>query len=302
MAIKKLTIIICTHNRCELLKDCLRSFEQQTCKAFQLLVIDNLSEDGTAKYSQEIVKKTDWIDYQICSEVGLSHARNIGAEIASTEWVGYVDDDAVVPVNFIQLIIEEIKRAEYDAFGGVYYPWYREGRPIWYSDRWGGNYHEYVKQGRRELQAGEYFSGGIAFYRKELISKTGGFDTNFGMKGSQIGYGEENVFQDLIRVNGGKLGINPNISMKHLVADYKLKISWHRRAQFESGKSSARQEQVNLSIIRGTVNLLFAPLYSLRKLKINDFVNITGLVVGACVLVLRSQSYYCGRLWERIIR
>lgn len=294
------TIIICTHNRCAVLKDCINSFIKQSETDFKLLIIDNNSSDETPKYGVQWAKDYSWIEYDVCLEIGLSNARNKGAALATTEWVGYIDDDAIVTRNFMKVVNAEIKVSHYDAFGGVYYPWYREGRPFWFSDRWGGNYHGYVERGRRELNATEYFSGGIAFYKKKWINTSQGFDPRFGMKGESIGYGEENVFQDLIRSNGGKLGINPEIKMKHLVASYKLKLMWHMRAQFENGRSSIRRQQCHQPLILLFVYSICAPVLSMRNITITDFPCFAGVLGGSLVTWLRSQSYYAGRMYQRL--
>lgn len=295
-----LTIIICTHNRCDLLRDCVDSLKGQSVTDFYLLIMDNHSRDGTCDYGRVLAAEHDWISYGSCDDVGLSHARNLGAQLAVTEWIGYVDDDAVVPANFVEEVYKEIARNEYDAFGGVYYPWYRCGRPLWFSDRWGGNYHGYVTDGRRELGAGEYFSGGIAFYRRSLVVESQGFDARYGMRGSSIGYGEENVFQDVIRSAGRTLGINPNISMNHLVGSYKLSLIWHLRSQFESGRSEARRGTKEVSIVKDVLYLFFAPVYSLRNVRVKDYASWIGVCSGGCVTFLRSLSYYGGKMWERM--
>ncbi len=46
-------VVIVTHNRLELLKECLTHVEAQTTAAMQIIVVDNASEDGTAQFLRE---------------------------------------------------------------------------------------------------------------------------------------------------------------------------------------------------------------------------------------------------------
>lgn len=295
MSYLNVTIIICTHNRASLLEECLNCFGHQDRQDFELLIVDNISSDNTASIAQKFVEGKDWADYSLCSVLGLSHARNHGAHQARSAWIGYVDDDALVESDFISNVLKEIELGEFDAFGGVYHPWYKYGRPCWFSDTYGGNVQMYPEGGRRALHEHEYFSGGIAFYRRQLLIEGDSFPGEFGMKGNVIGYGEENVVQEKIRSLGGVLGISPSISMMHLVAPYKLHLSWHLKSQYESGRAHVRQYGRELAFKRVSY-FLIGPILRLKKVRRKDFKNLRGWVFGSFVAVLRGVSYYWGRL------
>lgn len=63
-------VVIVTHNRLELLKECLTHVEAQTTAAMQIIVVDNASEDGTAQFLRE---KANHCGYRV-----LTCAENIG--------------------------------------------------------------------------------------------------------------------------------------------------------------------------------------------------------------------------------
>lgn len=46
-------VVIVTHNRLELLKECLMHVEEQTVAAMEIIVVDNASNDGTAQFLRE---------------------------------------------------------------------------------------------------------------------------------------------------------------------------------------------------------------------------------------------------------
>ena len=288
-----LTIIICTYDRGDVLKDCLESLSLQEDQNFDLLIVDNgLTRQGEqcANYFLEHHPKWRFIK---CCDVGLSYARNCGVEESDTEWVGYLDDDATVKSDFINQVKNVIKRREFDAFGGVYYPWYREGRKKWYSDKYGGNAHAYLPLKRRELHQEEFFSGGIAFYKKEIIKSVGGFNPNLGMKGLSVAYGEETELQNILREKGYKLGIAPEVSMNHLVAQYKLSLKWQIVANYQKGKAVYR---ISGNPNKIKVFMMMIPRAAKVALRVNasDYDSRTGCLMGRCVEFIRMLALNIG--------
>lgn len=88
------SVIIPTYNRKELCKRAVSSVFSQTNKDYELIVIDDCSNDGTsAKYLCEGSKSL--IYKKLGSNSGVSRARNIGVDIASGTWLAFLDSDDV---------------------------------------------------------------------------------------------------------------------------------------------------------------------------------------------------------------
>ena len=86
------SIIIPTYNRCDLLRKAVNSVLTQTYKNFEIIIIDNYSDDNT----QEIVEgfKNNKIIYQkIHNEGIIGKSRNLGIKISSGKWVAFLDSD-----------------------------------------------------------------------------------------------------------------------------------------------------------------------------------------------------------------
>ena len=235
---KKISVIICTYNRAEILKECLdsllnSSFDQ---KAFEIIVIDNNSTDLTKKVVKEHIIPDDVLRYCLEKKQGLSFARNRGWKEAKGLWVCYLDDDSYIGENFFQKIIETIERNEFDIFGGVYLPWYKYGKPKWYLDDYASNYKKNHNLGA--LAFNEFVDGGIMIVRRSVFKDIGGFSKEFGMNGENIGYGEEIDFQIRAREGGKNVGFNPEIIIFHLVPKYKLRINWFVKSNYYNGKQS----------------------------------------------------------------
>lgn len=92
----KVTAIITTHNRCELLKKAIKSVLNQTYKNIEIIVVDDNSDDNTEKYMQNIIKENPEIKYKRLTNKNLSggnYARNVGIKESTGEYIAFLDDD-----------------------------------------------------------------------------------------------------------------------------------------------------------------------------------------------------------------
>ena len=85
-----LSIVITTYNRKEFLLEAIKSIENQNFKNYEIIVIDDHSNDGT----RELFKYQDEIKYLYCdNHNGPSVNRKKGLEIAQGEFIIFMDDD-----------------------------------------------------------------------------------------------------------------------------------------------------------------------------------------------------------------
>lgn len=92
----KVSAIITTHNRCELLKKAIKSVIKQTYKNIECIVIDDNSQDDTQKYMENLIKEYRFIKYIRITEKehqGGAYARNLGIKESSGEYIAFLDDD-----------------------------------------------------------------------------------------------------------------------------------------------------------------------------------------------------------------
>ena len=101
----KLSTIIVTRNRADLLKDCLSALVRQTIKPDEVIVVDNNSNDNTKDVVSNFNKKL-LIKYIFEPRVGIPIARNTGIKNAKYGIIAFTDDDCVADTNWVK----EIKR------------------------------------------------------------------------------------------------------------------------------------------------------------------------------------------------
>lgn len=107
------SIIIPTYNRAHLIIDTLLSVQAQTYQNWECIVVDDASTDNTA----ELVKalKDDRIIFLSLSKKGNANvARNKGVEMASGEFIAYLDSDDRYLPNHLETGLQILQNEEAD--------------------------------------------------------------------------------------------------------------------------------------------------------------------------------------------
>ncbi|AFK22089.1 glycosyltransferase family 2 protein [Pyrococcus sp. ST04] len=101
---KNISVIICTKNSEETLKETLESIK--TAKPFEVIIIDGGSNDNTLNIARNFTKRIYHDNGR-----GLGYARFLGAILAKGEYVAYIDSDVIIPAeDFFDVLIEEMNR------------------------------------------------------------------------------------------------------------------------------------------------------------------------------------------------
>lgn len=240
------SVVICTYNREEILAVSLDNLLHQADLQHvdEVIVIDNASTDGTANAIRNLATTHSKVKYIYEPMSGLSYARNRGGKEAKSKYVFYLDDDALADTNTFSLAFQNItEHPHIKALGGVYVPWYLQGRTKWYKDHYGSKY--FSRNGLHELKEHEYWSGGIMIVEKELLQKAGYFNPQLGMKNDQIFYGEELDLQKRIENLGVKVYGNDNLVIQHLVKPDRQSISSIFHQKKKMGISNAMIYKMN---------------------------------------------------------
>ncbi|MWV46690.1 glycosyltransferase [Paenibacillus sp. HJL G12] len=99
-----LSILIVNYNTCQLTIDCLRSvFESKTQYAFEVIVIDNNSHDGSVETIQKEFPAVTLIANK--DNTGFAKANNQGMAVAKGRYVLLLNSDTVIPKDTLQTMI-----------------------------------------------------------------------------------------------------------------------------------------------------------------------------------------------------
>lgn len=114
-------IIIPVYNTPEKdLERCLNSISNQTYKEYIAYIIDDGSEEKTKVYLDEYIKDKKNFIVKHVENGGVSHARNTGIELSSSEYITFVDSDDEVTPTFLEEAYQLIKEYNLDMVIGGY--------------------------------------------------------------------------------------------------------------------------------------------------------------------------------------
>lgn len=234
----KLSVVICTYNRANLLRNCLESLTKQTIAPakYELIIVDNNSTDQTSRVVDEYKDRLPNLMYYLEEKQGLSNARNRGYMQAKGEYVGYIDDDAKASEDWVERALEIIHNEKPIMFGGPVYPYYQIPKPDWMKDEY-NQYSVYDKEGY--LGSYEWLSGSNMFILRKELQSIGGFNSALGMHGSTLSYNEETAIQSLLKQRGKKIMYSKSLVAYHLVAKNRYNPVFYLYRNYRIGKDGA---------------------------------------------------------------
>lgn len=109
-AARMITVVICTRDRADLLRESLRAVEGIQYPAYEVVVVDNAP--ATTETRQLIAAEFPEFRYVREDAPGLSHARNAGLHAATASIVAFTDDDVIVDPQWLWAIAAGFARAD----------------------------------------------------------------------------------------------------------------------------------------------------------------------------------------------
>ena len=117
---EKVSIIIPVFNGEKYIEECIKSIINQTYKNLEIIIVN----DGSTDKSIEIVNKYKEVDDRIKiinkENQGVSIARNIGMENATSEWIMFVDSDDTLEKDAVENFARKIDKDADIIFSNVY--------------------------------------------------------------------------------------------------------------------------------------------------------------------------------------
>ena len=99
----KVTVVIVTYNRAEMLKEALESLTTQSRLPDEVLVVDNNSSDRTKAVAESFKGRLN-MSYVFEPVQGTSTARNTGIKHAQGDIIAYLDDDCIAEKDWLHYI------------------------------------------------------------------------------------------------------------------------------------------------------------------------------------------------------
>ena len=93
---KKVSIVVCTYNRPQYIIECMLSVIQAEYKNKEVIIVDDNSELKnllSPEYGQVLIDGTSIIFHKNKKNMGLSYSKNKGIELATGNYIKFLDDD-----------------------------------------------------------------------------------------------------------------------------------------------------------------------------------------------------------------
>ena len=206
-------IVVLNWNRTDETVACLDSLQHSTYPAYQILLIDNGSDDDSVwqkKYPGtdiEFIALEHNLGFAGGCNIGIKHAMHNGAD-----FIWLVNNDATVMPDTLQTLVDAaVSDSKYGAVGSVlYYPGGEQGIQVWGGGRvnWllGNSRHSVQSTPEHRL---DYLVGASLLLRCSALKHTGLFDERYFL------YWEDTDLCVRLKQNGWKLGVADNARVYH---------------------------------------------------------------------------------------
>ncbi len=110
-----ISIIVPVYNVSNYIRRCLHSVIAQTYANLEIILIDDGSTDGSGKIIDDYSVQDERIKIIHQSNAGLSSARNKGIEVATGEYLSFVDSDDFVAKDYVEYLYRLLKNDDFNS-------------------------------------------------------------------------------------------------------------------------------------------------------------------------------------------
>jgi len=243
----KVTVILCTHNRCQILAKTLESLAGSSLPEaveWEILVVDNHSKDETKDVVEQFCQRYPGrFRYLHEPRAGKSNALNAGIREAQGDVLAFTDDDVTVEPTWLSNLTASLREGEWAGAGGRTLPERTFSPPKWLS-----------QEGRHALAPLAIFDRGLApgelseapfgnnmAYRKTVFRKYGGFRSDLGpCPGGGPQKSEDSEFGIRLLAAGERLRYEPSAVLYHVTPESRVKKEYFLAWWFDKARADIR--------------------------------------------------------------
>lgn len=111
---EKVSIVVPVYNVEDYLKYCVDSLINQSYKNIEIILVDDGSTDDSGRICDEYAQEDDRVRVLHIENGGLSNARNTGVNVASAEWVIFIDSDDYYDRRTVEYFVQLQKKYAVD--------------------------------------------------------------------------------------------------------------------------------------------------------------------------------------------
>lgn len=226
--IRSVSILIPTHDRCEILERSLQSLERLELPrtvSVEAVVVANACSDATEAVVRKRAAAAPF-PLRLLREPtpGLNPARNAGVRAAEGEILAFLDDDAFVEPGWLHGLLAAFERHPADLVAGRVSLWWEAvARPDWVSDAVERLLSRLdLGDETRPLPRPETLVGANFAVRREVADAVGDFAPNLDRSGRELLSGGDTEFAIRAERAGYRLYYAPAMAVRHRVEPGRL--------------------------------------------------------------------------------
>ena len=218
------SVVVCTRDRADRLAVCLRHLERQEYPRYEIVVVDNAPVSDAVQVLLEARPRRVPYRYVVERRGGLSWARNAGAAAAAGDVLAFLDDDEEPDGHWLAGLAGGFARgADIGCVTGMIAPAQLETQVQewfeWFGGHSKGRGFSPAVFSRRGPQSPlfplpPFGAGGNMAFRREALSRIGGFDVAMGA-GTPARASEDTLAFTLVLLAGYRIAYEPAALVRH---------------------------------------------------------------------------------------
>jgi glucosyl-dolichyl phosphate glucuronosyltransferase len=245
----KITVILCTYNRCQSLPWALDSLAASRLPAdivWEVLVVDNNSSDQTQAIVQDFSRRYPGrFRYIFEPHPGKSFALNRGIQEAKGDVLVFTDDDVTAEPMWLQNLTASLNNGEWAGAGGRTLLAHPFSPPRWLTlvgpDNLGYVLAPLFDRGQQQCELREAPYGANMAFRKVMFEKHGLFRTDLGPRPGDEIREEDTDFGRRLLAAADRLRYEPSAIVYHPIPENRVHKSYFLARFFDTGRAILRQ-------------------------------------------------------------
>ena len=266
----RITVILCTYNRCRSLAKALESaaaLKLPDADEWEILVVDNNSTDKTREVVEDFCRRYPGrFRYLFEPQQGKSHALNAGIRKTHADVLAFTDDDVTVDPAWLQNLTASLPDSRWAGAGGRILPQQILWPPPWISlsEPHAVGPLALFDPGPDVVELADAPFGANMAFRRGVFEKYGGFRTDLGPRpGSEI-RSEDSEFACRLLVAGEHLRYERSAIVYHEVPESRLQKKYFLDWWFDKARADIRAYGIPLAAnewrVKGIPLILFRRL------------------------------------------
>lgn len=184
--INKISIVIVNWNGKKWLKKCLDSLTHQDYKNYEIILVDNNSQDDSVKFVKKNYSSVIIVESK--KNLGFAGGNNLGIKKAQGKYILLLNNDTWVEKNFLSDLFKKYQASNFDVASAIDLPYDGDKKDLYVSkiDLLGHSVFINNDNHRHTREENFFLPGTCLIFEKAFYLITGGLDNNFFMYSEDV--------------------------------------------------------------------------------------------------------------------